>query len=279
MNLRVIAWLAGAWLGVIAAGAEMPLNRFRVAGPIPEEQLVENEADRFLAQDMESVCGFKVQEYVNPRNPDVDGLFFLEFFDRIPEERAVAYAATEVEMTVPCRYLMKLNTDSFVGVGICILGLVGVGYAIGVHSKMKTVCDKLDTSIDRLANETEVDIPAKVIDQAVQRAVDRESYSAVKRATDEVMDDVKREIESRVGAAVKEHYDVISDGVTDQIAKSVAKIDESRLKKEVVQKAKEQIAEKFDDKLDDILEEFNGNLQNVGKIYKSIAKSFSKEDI
>ena len=48
---------------------------------------------------------------------------------------------------------------------------------------------------------------------------------------------------------------------------------------EVVQKAKEQIAEKFDDKLDDLLEEFNGNLQNVGKIYKSIARSFSKEDI
>lgn len=111
MNLRVIAWLAGAWLGVIAAGAEMLLNRFRVAGPIPEEQLVENEADRFLAQDMESVCGFNVQEYINPRNPDADGLFFIEFFDRIPEGRAVAYAATEVEMTVPCRYLMKLNTD------------------------------------------------------------------------------------------------------------------------------------------------------------------------
>ena len=174
---------------------------------------------------------------------------------------------------------MKLNADSFVGVGICILGLLGVGYAIGVHSKMKTVCEKLDTSIDRLANDTEVDIPAKVIDQAVQRAVDRESYSAVKRATDEVMDDVKREIESRVGAVVKEHYDAISDGVTDQIAKNVAKIDEGRLRKEGVQTAKEQIAEKFDDKLDDILEEFNGNLQNVGKIYKSIAKSFSKEDI
>lgn len=30
---------------------------------------------------------------------------------------------------------MRINADSFVGVGICILGLVGVGYAIGVHSK------------------------------------------------------------------------------------------------------------------------------------------------
>lgn len=119
---------------------------------------------------------------------------------------------------------MRINADSFVGVGICILGLVGVGYAIGVHSKMKVMCDRLDTSIDNLANNTEIDIPAKVIDQAVQNAVERESYSAVKRATEEV-------------------------------------------------------AEKFDDKLDDLLEEFNGNLQNVGKIYKSIARSFSKEDI
>lgn len=163
---------------------------------------------------------------------------------------------------------MRINADSFVGVGICILGLVGVGYAIGVHSKMKVMCDRLDTSIDNLANNTEIDIPAKVIDQAVQKAVERESYSAV-----------KREIESRVGTAVKAQYDAISDGVADQIAKNVARIDESKLKKEVVQKAKEQIAEKFDDKLDDLLEEFNGNLQNVGKIYKSIARSFSKEDI
>ena len=164
---------------------------------------------------------------------------------------------------------MRINTDSFVGIGICILGLVGVGYAIGVHSKMKVMCDRLDTSIDNLANNTEIDIPAKVI----------ESYSAVKRATEEVMADAKREIESRVGTAVKAQYDAISDGVADQIAKNVARIDESKLKKEVVQKAKEQIAEKFDDKLDDLLEEFNGNLQNVGKIYKSIARSFSKEDI
>ena len=166
---------------------------------------------------------------------------------------------------------MRINADSFVSVGICILGLVGVGYAIGVHSKMKVMCDRLDTSIDNLANNTEIDIPAKVIDQAVQKAVERESYSAVKRATEEVVADAKREIESRVGTAVKAQYDAISDGVADQIAKNVARIDESKLKK--------QLAEKFDDKLDDLLEEFNGNLQNVGKIYKSIARSFSKEDI
>lgn len=47
------------------------------------------------------------------------------------------------------RSAMRINTDSFVGIGICILGLVGVGYAIGVHSKMKVMCDRLDTSTDQ----------------------------------------------------------------------------------------------------------------------------------
>lgn len=174
---------------------------------------------------------------------------------------------------------MKINTDSLVGIGICVLGLLGVGYALGAHSQMKAMCDKLDTSIDKLANDAEIDIPTRMIDQAVQRAVDRESGYAVKRATDAIINDVKHEIAEKVSAVVNSQYDTISDGVTSQIAKNVAKIDESRLKKEVVQKAKEQIAEKFDGKLDDLLEEFNGNLQNVGRIYKSIAKSFSKEDI
>lgn len=77
---------------------------------------------------------------------------------------------------------------------------------------------------------------------------------------------------------MERQYTTISDGVTTEIATRVARIDEGKLRKEVVEKAKEQIADKFDDKLDDLLEEFNGNLQNVGKIYKSIAKSFSKED-
>lgn len=174
---------------------------------------------------------------------------------------------------------MKLNSDTLLSFGAFGIGLIAIGYAIGVHSRMKVMADKLDTSIDKIANNTEVEIPSKLIEQAVQRAVDRECYTAVRRTTDIVVDGLKKEIGDRVSTAVKASYDSIADSVTSEIAKNVAKIDETRLKKEVVAKAKEQIAEKFDDRLDDILEEFNGNLQNVGKIYKSIAKSFSKEGI
>lgn len=117
-----------------------------------------------------------------------------------------------------------------------------------------------------------------MVERAIEGAVKREVAAAVKKATEEVIAAAERDIRKEVTAEVERQYTSISDGVTDEIANRVARIDEAKLRKEVVEKAKQQIADKFDDKLDNLLEEFNGNLQNVGKIYKSIAKSFSKED-
>lgn len=126
---------------------------------------------------------------------------------------------------------MKLNSDSLFSFGVFGLGLIAIGYAIGVHSRMKAVADKLDTSIDKIANDAEVEIPSKLIEHAVQKAVDRESYTAVRRATDVVVESLKREISDQVSTAVKASYDSIADNVTSEIAKNVAKIDEVRLKK------------------------------------------------
>ncbi len=170
------------------------------------------------------------------------------------------------------------NLDLIVGIGVFVAGIFGVGYAIGTRSKVNRLCEKLDTSIDNLSDDIQVDIPDKMVQRAVEAAVKKEVAAAVKLATDEVIASAERDIRKEVTAEVERQYTTISDGVTTEIATRVARIDEGKLRKEVVEKAKEQIADKFDDKLDDLLEEFNGNLQNVGKIYKSIAKSFSKED-
>lgn len=170
------------------------------------------------------------------------------------------------------------NLELVVGIGVFVAGIFGIGYAIGTRSKVNRLCEKLDTSIDNLSEDIQVDIPDKMVEQAVTAAVKKEAALAVKKATDEIVASTERDIRKEVVAEVERQYTSISDGVTDEIASRVARIDEAKLRKEVVEKAKNQIADKFDDKLDDLLEEFNGNLQNVGKIYKSIAKSFSKED-
>lgn len=169
------------------------------------------------------------------------------------------------------------NMDVIVGLGIFVAGMIGIGYTIGIRSKMNNLCEKLDTSIDSLSEDIPVNISEKMVSRAIDTAVQREVAAAVKLATNEVVAAAERSIRKEVSAEVERQYTSISDGVKDEIANRVARIDEAKLRKEVVEKAKKQIADKFDDKLDGLLEEFNGNLQNVGKIYTSIAKSFSKE--
>ena len=94
-------------------------------------------------------------------------------------------------------------------------------------------------------------------------------------AAADVINKIKTDIHSEVSSAVSDERKKISEQVTDKIAEKVSKIDEDELRKDVVNKAKEQIAAKFDNKLDDILEDFNSNLSNVSRIYRSIAQTIA----
>ena len=131
------------------------------------------------------------------------------------------------------------NLDLIVGIGVFVAGIFGVGYAIGTRSKVNRLCEKLDTSIDNLSDDIQVDIPDKMVQRAVEAAVKKEVAAAVKLATDEVIASAERDIRKEVTAEVERQYTTISDGVTTEIATRVARIDEGKLRKEVVEKAKE----------------------------------------
>ena len=161
------------------------------------------------------------------------------------------------------------------GFGMMVAGLIGVVYGLGVHCKMKKLCEKLDTTIDDLSNDVPIDIPKEVIDQAVERAAERRARYAVDNAAADIISKMKSDIHSEVSSAVSDERKKISEKVTDTIAERVSKIDEDELRKDVVNKAKEQIAAKFDNKLDDILADFNSNLSNVSRIYRSIAQTIA----
>ena len=66
---------------------------------------------------------------------------------------------------------MNNKFDGIVGVIGIGLGLVGVGYALGTHSKMAKISDNLERSIDDLASNVPVDIPNGMIERAVDKAV------------------------------------------------------------------------------------------------------------
>lgn len=169
--------------------------------------------------------------------------------------------------------MSREDCDWIIGFGMMVAGLVGLGYGIGVHCKMKKLCEKLDMTIENISNDVPIDIPKEVINQAVEMAAERAAQRAVNDAASTVIKQLNIDIHNQVAAAVSNERDKIAKEVTDTIADRVAKIDENSLRREVVEKAKEQISDKFDSKLDNLLDDFNSNLNNVSKIYSSIAQS------
>lgn len=168
--------------------------------------------------------------------------------------------------------------DSFMCWGVGIAGLIGIGYAIGTHTKMAKICDMLDRSIDDLAQSTTVDIPEEMVKRSVERAVKTAADRAVARATDDAVREVKIDIHKQVSSAVEQEYNKIKDDVLKEISDAASKIDVARVRADVENKAERMALEKFDAELDGVLAKFNDNLENTSKIYKSIANSISKSN-
>ena len=173
---------------------------------------------------------------------------------------------------------MKNNFDMIVGLGGFIVGFIGIGYAIGARKRMNDICAKIDKSLDEISNGMEIDIPQSVIDKAVDKAVDREVGKAVEKAATTAANDVKQDIYKEVKQAVNESYSDVKASVTEELRRQVAKVDISEARREVIREAKETAADKFDSNLNDILEKFNGDLNNISFIYKSIANAITKDN-
>ena len=161
--------------------------------------------------------------------------------------------------------------DNFVGMLGLTFGLIGIGYAMGTHSKMTKISEKLDRSIEDLASDVPIDIPSSMIERAVEKAVALEAKQAVGKATDAAIVAVKRDIHKQVVDAVESEYSNIKGTVLEELVTEASKIDAKRVRADVERAARERALEKFDDNLDDILQKHNDELENVTKIYKAIA--------
>lgn len=171
---------------------------------------------------------------------------------------------------------MNNKFDGVIGLVGIGLGLVGVGYALGMHSKMAKISDNLERSIDDLASQVPVDIPNDMIERAVDKAVAYEVKQAVCKVSDRVKHDVAYDMHKQVSDAIEQEYSNVKEVVLKNVTDEAAKIDAKRVRYDVEKAAKEKALEKFDDNLDEILENFNDQLKNTSKIYNSIADNMTK---
>ena len=153
--------------------------------------------------------------------------------------------------------------------------IIALGYSMILHKKLKDTQDLVESTVDNIAEDLEIDIPQKLVDEAIKKAVTREVSKFVRQAADEAVRDVRRDILVEVTTLVAASVGETKKAVSTEIIKQVSNINIQDLKNEVKELAKDKILEKFDGNLDSLLSDFNQNLNNVSKIYKSIAENMS----
>lgn len=160
-------------------------------------------------------------------------------------------------------------------IACAVLAGASVVAAVCCYRNMRKSLKLLNKAVDSVADLTVVDVSQSIIDRAINSASDREVGRAVNRAVRVIEDDLTNETQKRVRGAVQQSYGKLQKAVTDAIAKEAAKVDQNAIMEEATEKAKELLLERFDGKLDGLMSDYQRNLDNVGKIYQSIASSMA----
>ena len=160
---------------------------------------------------------------------------------------------------------------------IACLTLTGIAVTAAVIAAvdMRKTLKLMGKAADHVSDLTIVDVEQTIIDRAIGNATNREVGRAVSKAVRSLEESIAEETQKKVRAAVEQSYGKLSKTVTEAIAREAAKVDKDDVMREATERAKDLLVERFDGKLDGLLEDYNRNLDNVGKIYQSIASSMT----
>lgn len=176
-----------------------------------------------------------------------------------------------------------MDSEKIIGCICGIVGLFGIGYAIGASSKLKSVSDAVNKSVDSIIADGKVDITKEMINETIQNNVKEMVETTARWKVNDACNKAVREVETSLfnkisesaENAVKQAYKSMEIDAKEKIAKELRNIDVSDLKNEVKEEAAQLVKDKLSSQMDDILDTYNANLMNVQNIYSSIAKSMS----
>lgn len=183
-----------------------------------------------------------------------------------PEQAAMEYRMKEIE-----KENRKLKAGRILGY---VLAGASVVAAVYCGKKLKDVMGAVNSAVTDVSSLTYIDVQQAVVDKAVERAAQNAAGKAVK-ATEGLMTSM---VERAVTSAVVNAKEPLKQAVTEKLAREVALIDKSELVEAVEEQAKAMILEKFEGRLDGIAADFSRNLENVGKIYQSIAETMQPKN-
>lgn len=183
-----------------------------------------------------------------------------------PEQAAMEYRMKEIE-----KENRKLKAGRILGY---ILAGASVVAAVYCGKKLKDVMGVVNSAVTDVSSLTYIDVQQAVVDKAVEKAAQNAAGKAVK-ATEGLMTSM---VERAVTSAVVNAKEPLKQAVTEKMAREIAMIDKSELTEAIEESAKAMILEKFEGRLDGIAADFSRNLENVGKIYQSIAETMQPKN-
>lgn len=153
---------------------------------------------------------------------------------------------------------------------------ISVICAIVCVKKLSENRELMGIATRRINAMTSVDVPQEIIDNAVTNAANRQVSLAVQNSVDNVKDIINQETRRRVKQAVTDNYSRISESVVDSVKKEVVKISAEGLADEVRKAARKELISKLESKFDDVIEDvtdsYTKNLDNMNKLYESMAR-------
>lgn len=146
-----------------------------------------------------------------------------------------------------------------------------------MRSEVKQVCKNLNESFDDLSKkDIKFDISDAMIDMVAKDTIEKEVSVRMRNVVDRGLKLAESEFKDAVSREINTQYDDIKGSVKREVTKQIGSIDINGVKREVIAEARDMAQKKFRDELDNELEKFNRNLDDVGKIYTSIAKKFKE---
>lgn len=174
---------------------------------------------------------------------------------------------------------MELKNESIlIGIGGLAVGVVSLCVSYYTRDKVEKVCKNLDTTIDKMSKSVDVEIPERIVERSLTKAIEREVASVARFSAQEARRSIEKDVHKQVSDIINETSSDMRKKVADELVDQVSNINISRLKDDVREKASKKILDRFDGELDDIVKSYTDNLNNVSKIYRSIADSVVSKD-
>lgn len=174
-----------------------------------------------------------------------------------------------------------METKDVLSFVACVGGVGGFVFGLYSGKKAKDIDKKLDFSLKKVTELTEVEVSQAVVDTAVKdkvgRVVEEKVGASADRAVAEISADMHKKIKDKVDASFREYQTTVETGIKNRYEDLLKDIDITDLKREITDQARRDMMRRLNGTFETLISEHSANLGKLTQIYSSIEDAVKKK--